>query len=253
MDSPASKVQLLVENEDEALPQAVMDALLRAKNDSPILAWTQMDPMLESSLHKQLRMEWTKLCLQGLLFPCLFPCWAWDLCGQQTRRSEEIWVLTEESLYRVSLDTTFCGCASTGEEVLRLPLEDLSLYWCKDLQVEMPEAGCLRRKVPMMNVAGHEYNSVPNQRGPFKIACGYALKDVEVFAAAILRQHYLAKAKAESMDRGQTPAAALPVVSAERQEDAIRDRLALAEKLRSEGLITEEEYQDKRQDILASL
>ena len=160
----------------------------------------------------------------------------------------QYWVLTQDELKVVSLDhdaSCIEGCSRTGDKVQSIPLENIT-----DCGKDNRGNGCcnnLTGDLPTIYIdtasSGASSGNSQNHE-----AVGIALKDYEWMVTSILSQRDTAK-------RGHIAPVA-PVgqaISARGDAKTAKERLAELQNLLDGGLISDQEYAQKREEILKSI
>jgi hypothetical protein len=209
--------------------------------DERVIAWTSYDPDHSGNLC-------TASCAStsygpALEFcPCLWPMYCLELQAslQRPRETTQVyWILGEQNLYRVRkrLDNCFIsGFCVVTEESTRTSLENIT----EGSIVRIPPTCYIESPEEIkLHVCDRSINSHIS---------GACLKNQKIFLKEILKQRDLVVAAApvsttaatQTMDRGDDDQA----------PRSIRERLQLITQLLSEGLVSQEDYDRKKQEIL---
>jgi hypothetical protein len=209
-----------------------------------VVAWTTFSSEYEN-----------KIDMSGTFFfiltPCFWPLWITCcplLCALKisTKRTikNTFWVLTETDLKIIVKnhdDCCFPGCYHVGDAVKSIPYENIT-----DCRATSPAKGCFggHAAIPTIYVA-----AVKNADGPCHGVVGHGLAGYDWFATEILvRQkalkdfhymHLLHGIAMSNMDRGTN--------------ESVESRSQKITELHELGMISTEEYEKKRGEILASL
>ena len=152
----------------------------------------------------------------------------------------QYWVLTQDELKVVSLDhDAFCctGCSRTGDKVQSIPLENITDCgkdnrgngWWNNLAGDLPSI--------YIDTASQKHEAV-----------GYALKDYDWIVTSILSQRDALKA-----GRLAPVAPVGQIIAVRGDAKTVKERLAELQNLLDSGVISDQEYAQKREDILRSL
>jgi hypothetical protein len=220
-----------------------------------VITWTQIDPNLENKLGRY-------VCCKAfgpfLVCPCfwphlllLWPCmWSASTNLRNTARSQ-YWILTEQELRIISLDHDTCcipGCVKSGVNCKTIPLENIT-----DAGLDATGTGCLNKcagDLPTIYIdtassGGNATTSVGHE------ATGLALANYESFIRQILDSRDAYKAGHRS---GPTP------MSMERVDNAgyvggksSAERIADIKELHESGILFQQEYDQKRKEIISSM
>jgi hypothetical protein len=220
---------------------------------SPVVAWTALDPELEKNIGLQ-----TCCDLFGafLFLPCLWPYLAllWPcLCVAKTADGNAIrnkyWILTETELKVVTKGYDVCcvpGLRQTGNEVKTIPLENIT-----DCGI-VSRATCCSAQCSLISSLPQIY--VDTARGgtlakPHE-AIGVALAGYEQFIQEILNRRDMVKG-IPSPSTTAIATAAYPVM--DRGDRSIAERIKDATALYESGILTKDEFDAKRREIVDSL
>jgi hypothetical protein len=219
-----------------------------------VITWTQLDPNLENKLEQYACCRtFGPLVVCPLFWPhllILWPClWSAATKVENAARSQ-YWILAEQELRIVSLDHDGCcipGCVKSGVNCKAIPLENIT-----DAGLDATGNGCINAcagDLPTIYVDTASSGSTASGVG--HEATGLALANYESFIRQILdgRDAYKAGHRsgpsAMSMQRVDNAGYVGGKSSAERIAD-------IKEFLES-GILTQQEYDQKRKEIISSM
>jgi hypothetical protein len=213
---------------------------------SEVIAWTQLDPDLETKLG---RYSCCRTFGPLLVLPCfwphlliLWPCmWSAATNIANTARSQ-YWILTEQELRIISLDHDACcipGSAKSGVNSKAIPLEnitdvgldDIGKGWVNKCAVDLPTI-----YVDTASSVGHEVT-------------GLALANYESFIREILDSRDAYKAGHRSGPSAMSTVDNVGITSGK----SSAERIAEITQLRDTGILTQQEYDQKRKEIISSI
>jgi hypothetical protein len=233
------------------------DILKRAHVRSPVIAWSHLDPELQGELGRFLC---TRIFGAFLFCPCFWPhlCFIWPcLYSKKVALQEDVksqwWILTQDELKILATDhdTSCCpGTCRTGDRVKSIPLEnitDCGLNGC-GTGIGNKCAGDLPSVyVDTASSGGSTSNGNRHE------AVGLALKNYEWLIQQILDRRDIVKGR-NGVAGGETVYdAPMAQVVDDRGGKSAEERLAEVKALRDKGILTEEEFQQKRQEIIAAI
>jgi hypothetical protein len=222
-----------------------------------VITWTQLDPNLENKVG---RYACCRTVGPFLVLPCfwphllcLWPClWSGATSVANAARSQ-YWILTEQELRIVTLDHDRCfipGCFKSGVNCKAIPLENIT-----DAGLDAIGTGWMNKcavDLPTIYVDTASSGSGSTANGVVKHeATGLALANYEYFIRQILdgrdahKTGYRSGPSAMSMQRvdndvyvgGKSPA----------------ERIADIKELYESGILSQQEYDQKRKEIISSM
>lgn len=215
---------------------------------SEVVAWTTLDEKHIGSLRE------TVFCMSlapFLVLPCfwphaclLSPCIAGGAIVQANNIEATYWILTETELRIVTKDhDQLCcpGLLKSGNITKAIPLENIT-----DASVDQKGMGCIQKKIGDFSYVHVDTPSSSGKSG--HEATGVALKHPEWFVRELLDRRDLVKGigpQANTMDR-------MSVEARGGDKDAA-SRIKELTELRDQGLITSDEYETKRKQIVSSI
>jgi Short C-terminal domain len=209
---------------------------------SSVVAWTTLDEAYAPTLGQ------TTCCLTCgplMICPCfwphliiLSPC----LCMAKTALDVTIrntfWILTEQDVKIFVRSANYAGCCyKSGDTLKSVPLTQIT-----DCGIQAPTQGCCGDCVKSIPTIYIDTASV--REGQQHEAVGYGLAGYEWFVAAILRQRD---------SRNITPITAIATPMERGEPETVERRLEQISNLLERGVLTKEEYERKRQEIIASI
>jgi hypothetical protein len=219
-----------------------------------VITWTQIDPDLE---HKVGRYACCRSFGPLVILPCfwphllvLWPClWCAATKVENAARSQ-YWILTEQELRIVSLDHDSCcipGCVNSGVTCKAIPLENIT-----DAGLDAIGTGCINScAVDLPTIYVDTASSGNTANGVGHEATGLALANYESFIRQILDGRDAYKTGNRS-----GPAA----MSMQRVDNAgyvgdksPAERIADIKELHESGILSQQEYDQKRKDIISSM
>lgn len=230
----------------DSLPQDVHEmAVLRNK----VIAWTSLDPVVARDVGT------SALCHSrgaSLFLPCFWPhllvCVANTFVDNKIRN--QYWILTATELKVVTKDHDGCcfpECIKTGDSVQTIPLDSI---------VDCGSSNARNRCVNLwhtplsklyVDTKGH------NTWSPHK-ACGYGLAHHDWFVREVLNRRDILVSGKQSLNASSDGAVvATPAMErggSTRSED---HRMKDITELYNSGVVTSEEFLEKRKDIMDSM
>ena len=204
---------------------------------STVVAWTTLDEAYEAILGQ---MTCCITCGPFLVLPCNWPflilcspCLFLIKTGTETTIRNTYWILTEQDVKIFVRHASYaCGCYNSGDSLKSIPLTQIT-----DCGIQAPGQGCCGvQSIPTI------YIDTPSVReGQTHEAVGCGLAGYDWFVSAILQQR----------DQGRVPVNA--PIERGGDPDAVERRLQQVTQLWERGVLTKEEYEKKRQEILASI
>jgi hypothetical protein len=214
-----------------------------------VITWTQIDPDLENQLG---RYACCRTFGPLLVLPCfwphlliLWPClWSTATNIENTARSQ-YWIVTEQELRIVSLDHDACcipGSVKSGVICKTIPLENITdagldaigKGWLNKCAVDLPTIYVDTASVSQ----GHE-------------AVGLALANYESFIRQILDSRDAYKAAQRSVP------STMSMVRVDNDSyvggKSPAERIANITELRENGILSQQEYDQKRKEIISSM
>jgi hypothetical protein len=210
-----------------------------------IIAWTKLDPDLESTISRYI------CCVSFgpfLFCPCfwphliiMWPCLCWAKVASENAARSQYWILTEKELRVVCLDHDTCcvaGCSKSGIKSQAIPLENIT-----DAALDARGTGYANQcagDVPTIYV--DTASSTPGMHD----AVGLGLANYEWFIQQILDHRDAVKAGGSYQG---APAAA----SMDRSGKSAAERIREITELRDSGVLTQAEFNKKKEEIVASI
>jgi hypothetical protein len=247
----------------EDLPDDVHDLADLAPGDR-VVAWTCYDPNHEGNL-------WTASCASTSYDPWtdINLCWCCHFCLKLPKKlhrtreaTQDYWILGEKNLYQVRrrLDSCFIsGCCVVTSRSVAVPLKDI-----RPTIRRLPIACCIESPEAIGLNWWHD-----DSWGNSFYSDAACLKSQKIFLKEILKQRDLvasspsvaSAASAQiTMDRGEdqaqplVPSTATAQITMDRGDldgpRSIQERLQLITKLVGEGLVSQEDFDRKKQEIL---
>jgi hypothetical protein len=214
-----------------------------------VITWTKIDPDLENQLE---RYACCRTFGPLLVLPCfwphlliIWPCLWSTAANIENTALSQYWILTEQELRIVSLDHDSCcipGSAKSGVTCKTIPLENIT-----DAGIDAIGKGCLNKcaaDLPTIYVdtasatVGHE-------------ATGLALANYEYFIRQILDSRDAYKAAQRSGPSTMSMVRADNVGYADGKLPA--ERIANITELLNTGILSQQEYDQKRKEIISSM
>jgi hypothetical protein len=162
--------------------------------------------------------------------------------GAENHARSVYWVLTQDELKIVSLDhdATCCvGCCRTGDKVQTIPLENIT-----DCGKDAQGKGSCNKMVGDLPSIYVDTASVGGNK--VHEAFAFALKDNDRLIASILNQR-------DAVKGGLRAAPVAQAMLVRGDDKPAKERLAEIQDLLYNGVITQQEYDQKRKDILSSI
>jgi hypothetical protein len=252
MSTMASKLPSYpdVLNGDASLPDDIRAiANLRHR----VVAWTTLDPNHESEVDgyvcgRTFGMLAILPCFWPHLLLCL-PC----LCAAKVNSVNTIrgqyWILTETELkVIVTRHNAGCipGCCEVGDMVQTIPLENIT-----DCGVSGRATGLVNRCAGSLPEIYVDTASVT--QGKIHEATGIALAQHELFVQAILNQRDVVKGCAVGSPNAMVAATAVYPEMERGAERPTADRIKEITTLYESGVLTKDEFDKKRQEIIDSI
>ena len=222
-----------------------------------VVAWVTVD---EEFYHEIL----TATCCQyfgKFLFPCFWPhlliCWPYLLVSKMSMDRTIIntyWVLTNNEVKVIVMSYEVCCCYRKGAQVQSIPLDGIT-----DCGISAPDTVCCNwdAAIPSIYIdtaSSYAHNSdggnIFRQDATDHEAVGYGLSGYAWFASEISARRIQLRGQNQhipgsyaEMDRGDQHE---PI-------STVKDRLQQIKDLHNGGMLTDVEYETKRQDIIASI
>jgi len=217
-----------------------------------VIAWTKLDPQYNDKV-------FSYGCCQVFGFylavPCLLPL-AIISCpflvpltiAVINSVKAQYWILTEYELTVVSKDHDACcipGCWRTGNVVKNIPLENIT-----DCGQDTKGRGC--GNICFSDLPRIYVDTAKSRCTAEKEAQGIGLANYESFIREVLNQRDIVKGRGEGLAYGD------PVVTAMTIDDRssgrpAEERIKEIKSLYDNGILTREEYDQKRKDIIDSI
>lgn len=243
----------------EALPCRVLDAA-NIRDPDEVLAWTTADPNQCLGCYSFLQVFG-----KFLFLPCfwphmvlLSPCLCLSFCTNWSRFLCQYWILVDYELKVVEMEYDYCcccpGCLTSGQSVKTIPLENIT-----DCGLQAQGSGLcnvLGAETPLLYVDTASYSPQSGQGG--HEALGVGLADSEGMMDAILcqRDQILGRSgrrSSQGLSRRATYIEARASGAGKSRQSSNKSRLMELSDLRCQDLISKEEFERKRQQILDTL
>ena len=248
----------------DSLPHDVAElAILR----SEVIAWTALDPQLAPDVGS---FAWTApvvvqscfvcsayvvpfaLCVGP--FPFFWPFLVTSLpfiCASKTTFENSIrsqyWILTETDLKVVTKSHDQCcipGFCENGHSVQSIPLKDIT--YCGTKEYENGSANYLCKPLPTLFID-------TAIGGALHAAIGYGFANRSWFAREVLNRRDIVKGMVVPDHAFAEAVVAAPVMERGTTAISAGDRIKDITDLRTSGILTKEEYDKKRQEIIDSI
>lgn len=230
------------------LPPSHIVRIANLHEDQRILAWTTVNPYHDVGCYVCSRVVPPMM----VCFPCfwphlvlLSPCFCNMIVVETNRINSEYWILTDSDLKIVNVDYNQCclpGCWTSGDTVKTIPLDKLT------------DCGSDQRGTGLCNVCSSDLptlyvdtaSSGANQKkkgisapGSNHEGYGIGLTDSDGFLKLLMQQRRNVNQQPHQMNmvRGGTA----------------KERIREAQELMEDGIITREQFERKKEEILASL
>jgi hypothetical protein len=230
-------------------------------NRNDVVAWTTVDQKYYDSIEEVACNKTFGMAI----FPCLFPClWPFMIVSLPCLLNSKIdvertientyWVMTETDLKVIVKNYDggcLPGCYHVGDRIKSIPYDTIT-----DCGISAPSSGCVSASATIPTVyvdtASSSGTSSTEHNGPEHEAVGYGLKGYNWFVAEILflrdglknfDRKQLQGMSMSNMDRGSTNIA----------NESVESRIQKIKELHKSDIITTEEYEKKRQEIIASI
>jgi len=210
-----------------------------------VVAWTHLDPALEKELGTY--MFW-RTCGPFVVMPCLWlhlcilcPCLCCAKIVGQNAAKSQYWVLTEKELKVISMDHDKCCCpgiCKSGNNVKTIPVDNIT-----DCGLDAKGNGCANKcsgDLPVVYV--DTASGGQSQEGHTHEAVGLGLANYEWFIDEVMNRRN---------DVKNAPSAQF--MSRPSDGKSVEERMAELTKLRDMGILTSDEYEKKRNEIIASI
>lgn len=254
--SSVSKGNDAVIGTKDSLPHDIREiAMLR----SEVIAWTALDPALAPNVGP------SSCCTVFgifLIIPCFWPhlLLMWPcLCSMKTKIENTIrsqyWILTETELKIVIKHHDTCcipGCSEAGDSVQSIPLENITDCGTQALGKGFTNSCVKPLPIIYVDTAGH----VKVENGPAHEAMGYGLARQEWFIREILNRRDIVKGGGGGYmqrDHEFSSAVVATPVMERGSTKSPGDRIKDITDLRMSGVLTQEEFENKRQEIINSI
>jgi len=228
-------------------------------HSSQIVAWTKLDPALAQELGRY-------FCFRTfgpLLLPCFWVhfliLWPFFFAGKalsENAARSQYWILTTTELNIVSLDhDQMCipGICKSGDIVKTVPLENIT-----DCGFHARGTGAANNcagDVPSIYVDTASSCNNNTSEGGGHEAVGLGLENYQWFIQQVLNQRNIVKGGQGGMGMNmgmQSPPMAASMSRPDADKSA-QERIAEITHLKDQGLITQQEFDQKRQEIIASI
>jgi hypothetical protein len=220
------------------LPEEVRARLGGAS--SSVIAWTALDEEYEPTLGQ------TTCCVifgPLLVLPCFWPllipfcpCLCMAKVAAEIIVRNTFWILTDQDV-KILVRSANYGCYKSGDNLKSIPLSQIT-----DCGIQAPAQGCFGdcvKSIPSIYIDTASVREA--QRHEVE---GYGMAGYDWFVAAILRQR----------DQGRaTPITAIATPMERGDPETVERRLEQISNLLERGVLTKDEYEKKRQEIVASI
>jgi hypothetical protein len=243
------------------LPPAVRAAAVLR---DPVIAWTKLDPALADRVCCQACcLTFGTFLIVPCFWPhllCMWPCLLVSKMAWENRIYSQYWILTERELKVVTMDYATSCCASSGNQVKSIPLENIT-----DCGVDSVGQGCLNQcydSLPNIYVdtaSSYGGNAVAAGAGVSSAheAIGTGLYDHATFIRRILDQRDVLKSGGRFLPQATSTTPAMAVATIEPMHRgggmSVTDRLKQVQELYDAGVISKTEYETNRRDVLSGI
>jgi hypothetical protein len=221
---------------------------------SEVLAWTALDPDHEGDIGHY-------ACCQAfgplLVLPCfwphmiiLSPCLCAACSANTNRIKNQYWILCDNELKIVSKSFDTCcipGCSQSGNNIKTIPLANIT-----DCGVQASGKGCTNQCTAQLPTIYVDTASVTASSPGQHEATAVALAGSEWFVKEILNRRDIVMGRAGAPTYADA-AVVEATVAMDRGDRSAADRINEITKLHETGILTKEEFDKKRQDIIASI
>ena len=227
---------------DQNLPIEIRDmAGLRSR----VVAWTTVDPAYDIDKYINARV------FGMFVLPCFWPhlllCWPLLWAGKAASvnaAKSQYWILDEKELKIVLVNHEQCcipGCSTSGNIVRSIPLPNITD--CGFDESGKGKFNTMSGDLPTIYVDTASSSNSQGRRNSHE-ATGLALKGSKAFVDAILQQR-----DKVSVGSGTTSS----IRNSSAQTGSTADRLRHLKELFDNEILTAEEYERQRQEIIASI
>lgn len=236
---------------------------------SEVMSWTKLDPDLYGEIDAFYCMSTFKVFVVPCFWPHLLFLWP-CLCSAKTAgvnaAKSQYWILTERELKIIQVDhdsTCIPGLMTSGNDIKTIPLENIT-----DCAVDNAGRGCLDAEIASIHV--DTANATPY--GRCREATGIGLANHEEFIRKILNQRDLVKCSSGGGVMVPISTVATPVIASvlmdrtsakvggstttppvTNQASSVADRIQVVKELYDRGILTHAEYEQRRQEIIATI
>ena len=245
---------------DHTLPSRVRDAA-NIRSNAAVLAWTTVDPTHDLACN-----AFGSTFGKFLFLPCfwphmvlLSPCLCLQMYVNVSQMKNQYWILTEYELKVVEMEYDYICCCpgvfTSGISVQTIPLENIT-----DCGLKIQGSGLcntLGAETPTLYVDTASSSSSSRPNGGQHEALGIALFDSRGMMECIMSQRdkLLGRKRGNTMGGGDWQAKSTYNNSGFHREigstnKSTLDRMKELNEMMSQGLVTKEEFDLKRQDIL---
>lgn len=250
--------------QENQLPQEVR-SVANLFTGTRIVAWTRVNDDENTNLFGYYCSRTFGLAVLPCFWPHLIilsPCLCANQIAAVNAARNQYWILTETELKVVTMDHDTCcipGCVSSGNQIKSIPLENIT-----DCGINAKGSGCLNQcAVDLPTIYVDTASSGPASRE----AVGVGLFQSHDFVQKILQQRSIVKGTGTVEMTGAT-ATATPVIpsytigdrgettavnTGSNTNKSAEDRILEAKQLLEKGLITQEEFENKRRAIIESI
>ena len=222
-----------------------------------VIAWTALDPQLAPDVKLFFCSHyWPSLCA-FVVCPLSWPFLVISLpiiCDSKARLEHSIrsqyWILTETDLKVVTKSHDKCcipGCCESGHSVVSIPLECITNCGTKEYGNGSTHCFCKLLPILFIDTAGH---SLFTQGVHVE---GYGLANRAWFAREVLKRRDIVKGIVVPNHAFAEAVVEAPVMERGTTAKSAADRIKDVTDLRTSGILTQEEYDKKRQEIIDSI
>ncbi|KAI2488663.1 hypothetical protein MHU86_25717 [Fragilaria crotonensis] len=238
---------------NESLPQDVHEmAALR----NEVIAWTSFDPAFARDVGAYACCR--AFCPFPISFaPCFLPLmlifWPCFCCAKsdfENKIQNQYWILTETELKVVTKDHDGClpGCIKAGGSVQTIPLESITDFGSNNARSGCGNSCC--KPLPMIYVDTASF--VTNEWSPEHEAMGYGLARQDWLIREVLNRRNNVKGN-HSLNSCEGAVVVAPVMERGGSTRSAADRMKDITELHNSGVLTREEFLEKRKDIVDSI
>ncbi|KAI2488661.1 hypothetical protein MHU86_25715 [Fragilaria crotonensis] len=241
-----------VETED-TLPQDVHE-IAALRND--VLAWTSLDPEFAQDVGIY---DFDSAFCAFIFLPCFWPhllIMSPLLCFAKTnfenRIRNQYWILTDTELKIVTKNYDVCclpGCINSGDSVQTIPLESITECGSNNPRKGFVTSCCKPLSKLYVDTAGF----VRKDGSPEHEIIGYGLARQDWFIREVMNRRDIVKGNHSLNACCEGAVVATPVMERGGSTRSAADRMKDITELHNSGVLTREEFFEKRKDIVDSI